>query len=785
MKRLYLFSWGSGLALSLVSVPASWAQQAAPASAVVGTSGDRAATKSNGIEEVVVTAQRRRESAQKAALTVQVISSKALQNSGITSPLQLATVAPSVQIASSGPSSTVYIRGVGGYSSTAGTSPAVPYYIDGVYVSRSQSVSSEFYDVDRLEILKGPQGTLYGRNASGGAINILTQKPTLGVYSGHAEFEGGSYGEKNGQIAVNLPLSPTVALRLSGQVVDNGGYSSEGLGDDVHQSVRAKLLWQPNSDLTVLSDVSYGHIGGKGPAWVVLNRNVPGWYPWLDASSPQAQAYSIAHSPLPIPGFIKPSTPDQAQQDLDFVNLSTEINWRINDQLKLTVLPAFRTAKMQYTSLFSDTFFNGYNIGSLPSRPERSDQTSLEARVTGDYGRLKFVAGAFVFNEHQYEQFTVLPGYLADTGSAASYNTRSYAGFGQATYAILPHVRLIGGLRYTSDARTIQGTNYAVSPTVSFGPAPPNIAPCAFPAPTQAQCVVDQFAGQKTFTNVSWKGGVEADVLDNGLLYATISRGFKAGGFNLLSRPDQPGTALGYAPETLTAYEAGVKNRFLDNRLQLNVSGFYWDYKNHQEPHLTIALPGDFSLVYENAGASEIYGGTIDAVARPWTDGTLTFSAEYAQSRYTSFVYNTPSAFFNPAANGCHGTPSATPGFTNVDCSGFETLKTPKWTLNGSFTQSFDVGLGTLTPSVDATYVDSRWLGIEFTPIERAKSYTLINALMTFQPAKGPDWTITAFARNLTDARTYQQALVNPLSGLVTANIGAPRTFGARIAYNF
>ena len=278
---------------------------------------------------------------------------------------------------------------------------------------------------------------------------------------------------------------------------------------------------------------------------------------------------------------------------------------------------------------------------------------------------------------------------------------------------------------------------------------------------------------------------MEADVLDNSLAYATISRGFKAGGFNLLSRPDQPGAALGYAPETLTAYEAGLKNRFFDNRLQLNVSGFYWDYKNHQEPHLTIALPGDFSLVYENAGASKIFGGTLDMVARPWDGGTVTFSAEYAHSKYTSFVYSTPSAFFNPAADGCRGTPSSMPGFTNVDCSGFQTLKTPEWTLNASVAQSFNVGLGTLEPSVDATYVDSRWLGIEFTPIERAKSYTLVNALVTFQPSNGPAWSITAFARNLTDARTYQQALVNPLSGLVTANIGAPRTFGARISYSF
>ena len=285
MKRLYLVSCSSGLALSLIASLPARAQQAGSAAAALGGAGDRTATRASGIEEVVVTAQRRRESAQKAALTVQVVGAKALQNSGITSPLQLATVAPTVQIASSGPSSTVYVRGVGGYSSTAGTSPAVPYYIDGVYVSRSQSVSSEFFDVDRLEILKGPQGTLYGRNASGGAINILTQKPVLGVYSGRAEFEGGSYDEKNGQVAVNLPLSPTVAVRLSGQVVDNGGYSSEGLGDDVHQSFRAKLLWQPNDDISVLSDASYGHIGGKGPAWVVLNRDVPGWYPWLDASS--------------------------------------------------------------------------------------------------------------------------------------------------------------------------------------------------------------------------------------------------------------------------------------------------------------------------------------------------------------------------------------------------------------------------------------------------------------------------------------------------------------------
>jgi iron complex outermembrane receptor protein len=281
------------------------------------------------LETVVVTAQRRSESLQKTALTVQVLGRKALAESGVTSPAQLTAVLPTVQVATSGPATAVYVRGVGGFASTAATSPAVPYYIDGVYAARTQSVDSELYDVDRLELVKGPQGTLYGRNASGGAVNILTRKPDFDGISGHVDAEFGNYGDKSSEFAINVPISEYVAIRASGTVVGKDGFTSTGLGDDQHESVRLKLLWKPNSDVSVLVNGSYGHIGGLGSAVVPLNQDIPHWYPWIGISDPNVTNYVAKNAVVPVPGFVRNTDPGDANEDLNFFNISTQLDWNL------------------------------------------------------------------------------------------------------------------------------------------------------------------------------------------------------------------------------------------------------------------------------------------------------------------------------------------------------------------------------------------------------------------------------------------------------------------------
>ena len=795
-----------------VGIMALAASQAAAGAVteVVPVASPQSPSVTDAIADIVVTAQRRSESLQKTSLAIAVVQPAQLAVAGITSGLQLTTVLPSLQVANSGPAATVYVRGVGSFASTAGQSPAVPFYIDGVYVARSQSVPSEFYDVERLEVLKGPQGTLYGRNASGGAINILTKRPELGVLGGHFDLEIGSYGDQTGEIAVNVPVGQTLAFRASAQITDKGGYTSERAGDDIHQSARLKALWQPTSDVSLLLNGSWGHIGGLGPAQVAFNRDIPGWYPWLDGTDPRSVAYLITHPGGQFsPPFVNGPGPNSLRQDLSFYNISGQLDWDIGN-VRLTVLPSYRYSTMQYASAFGVLYNNGYEIGdpafggstalgtaSIPPSPETSKATAVEARLSGNSNTLKWVAGLYYFNEDQYQQYTIDGGWNSHVGDTTTFGTRSYAAFGQATLSVTDQIRLIGGLRYTSDHRESAGNEYVLSQS-AFNPAspvPPAAIPCTgfgstagngrpdivFAVPKQSICLVDHQAGARTYHNVSWKAGFEADVFNDSLFYATASRGFKAGGYNTQSIPGQPGVALQFLPETLTSYDVGLKSRLMGNKLQLNVSGFYWDYKGHQEPKISFTNAGILNLIYFNAGGTHIYGGDVEIVAKPWLGGLINASVEYAHSKYTSFSYDIPT--FTAGGVGCPKTITA-PGTTTVNCAGYEALKTPQWSGNLGVTQTVDLSRGKLILNGSVSFASARWLGTNFIPIERAKAYGVLDASATYA-APGGHWSVTGFVRNISNGVVYTQVQNNPFSSIEIGTVNAPRTFGARASVNF
>lgn len=762
-----------------------------PQSATLAPPAATAPPPQDGLADIVVTAQRRSESLQKTAIAIDVVQATALTRAGVTGTTQLTSLLPSVQIGSSGPSPSIFLRGVGSYSSTAGQSPAVPFYIDGVYVGRSPSVPSEFYDVDRLELLKGPQGTLYGRNASGGAFNILTTRPRLGHLEGRGSVEIGNYGDQTFEAALNVPIGDKIAIRASTQIVDKQGYSSTGYGDDIHQSGRIKALWVPSSNFNLLVNGSYGHVGGRGPAEVSLNKNVRGWYPWLDITDPRVGPL-YASAPVNAvfgPGTVVQPAPSDGFLNLHFYNISAEANWNLGP-VQITFEPAYRHASMIYAqpAPFLSSF--GTAFGDHPERPETSKQTSIELRATStNSSRLKYVAGLYFYNEDQYQQFHVFSGTIQNVDVTASYGTRSYAAFGQATYSLSDRFRVTGGLRYTSDRRSIGDGQFIylqpslLAPTSScFGPIVLNNA---------TECIADQYAGTKTFKNVSWKGGVEFDASRDILVYANVSRGFKAGGFNTQSLASQPGSATvvgeaqSFQPETLTSYEAGIKSRFLNNKLQINVEGYYWDYANHQEPRLSATDTGALNLVYLNAGKSRIYGFDTTILARPWHGGTINASVSYANSRYDDFVDRVPTAFANPAGTACRSSlDPAAPGYTLIDCSGFPIARTPKWTGGAGISQSMPVGTAQLVVASDFTYASSRFLSTEFVPIEKANPYAIINASATLNLAGGK-WALTGFVRNINNGRAYTFNYVNSFAGIYSANIGSPRTYGARMDFHF
>lgn len=743
---------------------------------------DNAREETVGIEDIVVTASRRTESAQRSALSIQAISGDDLSRKGVTRPEDLSAIAPGVAIATGGNYPQTYIRGVGNYATNTYAEGAVAYNIDGVYVSRSWATRAALFDLDRVEILKGPQGTLYGRNASGGAINIITARPRLGETSGFAEIEAGNYDLIRGGGAINLPLGDTVALRASGQIVHRDGYLSDGYDDEKTQAARVHLLWEPNSDVSLLLTGGYQHVGGQG-AGSVVNPPLPGSQ-WRGNSDPAVQAIVQA---TPGIGGLLVGFGNDGYADIEVYTVSGELRWNFGPAT-LTVLPAYRDGKLSNRS-----YVPGFQVNDN----EHDKQTSLEVRLSNESDALKWVVGGYYFNEDQgpidgRNLLFVSQGVNAQTVPDFSSRIRSYAGFAQATASVSDAFRLTAGIRYTYERKTQTGS----TSTYTFpndAPPPPCAAGYTFDPATPAQplfCRIDiPLTGQLTYNSWTWKAGFEYDVGPASMFYGNASTGFKSGGFFAAPAPNS------FRPEKMTAFELGIKNRFFDNKLQLNLEAFYWKYRDHQEAHLgPTSLPGFFTFITENAGKAKSYGADVDVIYRPTRDDQLSVKIQYNGSKYDSFLYQNQTAAFGPPVTGCQVGPLSN-GVQNVDCSGLNLVRTPEWTGVASYNHTFELGSGDkIDAGVSTQFATSSYLSIDFLPTAQQGSYATLDANLSYTTAGGR-LTIAGWVRNITQQGVLTQAfrypfissantLVDP-AGLILAAIRPPRTFGARLRYNF
>lgn len=751
---------------------------------------------SNVLQQIVVTAERRSETLQKSSVALQVLSAEDLARNGIVGPTDLTLAVPGMVVGAGGPDPQYYIRGVGDLSAIALSNPAIATNLDGVYVARPAATNANFYDLARVEVLKGPQGTLYGRNASGGAINVISNRPVLDDTGGYLTVEGGNYSDMKGEGAVNLPVGDTVALRAAFQVVNRDGYLTDGFDDDKHQAVRLQGLWQASSNLSLLLEADVAHMGGKGGGFVYLPRPA-GSSPWEGVTSAASNAYlnqavvaaglcapasafppgvaptgacpPLAVAPgvaLPQVALFSPLNGSGERQNNVMWGVHAELNWDL-DFATLTLIPAYRSTSENYTTYPSYPFYED---------PSVSHETTVETRLAHNSDRLKWVGGLYLYNEDQSYMSGVDAGLVQNVRYNVSPQTRSYATFGQLTYSLTDPWRLIAGARFTDDERRIAGTTSTVYPAVSMNPA----AVCL--NPTVPECLEETFEGSRTFRNVSWKAGTEYDLTAQSMVYLTVSTGYKAGGLNQNAASSPPGTtqAQPYSPEKLLAYELGSRNRFLNERLQVNLEAFYWLYKDHQEPHVLIDSQGNASFQFSNAGRAKLYGLDPDITFLATRQDKLHLLGEYLQSQYSSFQYL--SAF--PVTTGCAESHSAA-GY-QIDCSGYQMAHAAKW--SGSFGYEHDFLLpydATLAFNLDSQYASWRWLAIEFTPAERAPSYVTENVNLTYTSGSGA-WALSSYVRNITDRAVYTSGNANAFGPeTFAANIGAPRTFGASIHWKF
>jgi len=787
----------------------------------------------SALEEITVTAQRREESLQKAAIAIDVATGQTLVRNGVTSTEDLSRFNPALTVSNGGgASSQLYMRGVGNRTTSAYIDPAIVMSYDGVFMGRaSGAATGAYYDLDRVEILKGPQGTLYGRNSTGGVINIIPNDPELGESGGDISLTAGSYGLVNVSGAINVPVSDTSAFRFAGSYVNRDGYNDDGTNDKDNLAFRAQFLTEISDALSIRVGADWMDQGGLGVGTSYRGRYAPGTYAWIPATddpnfpagltpesgmnSAAGNAYRQTLLGAPGFGFLIPIQ-DEWGADNQFMGVNAEISYDVAAGT-FTIIPAWRKVEQ-------DTKFGmpAFNSGWFQ---ETDEQKSLEVRFANNGGeKLDYILGAFYFNEtidgnNTFNQEFVLPTQLF------TQDADSWALFAHLTWNLSDTTRLITGVRYTDDSKSFSGGNDTFVTFCGATAPPPTVPPASFgagcadpgnlphyptfdtggenaawlisegwvaadadwaPAPFEPLLngvgVVARF--RNSFTDsyaeneTTYRVALEWDVADDSMLYVSYETGYRAGGFQLSP------SAAQYKPEYIDAYTIGSKNRFADGRAQLNVELFYWDYQDQQISYFTTNANSELENLTDNVGSTTNQGIDVDLMWQAAENSLLSLKVQYLDATYDELFFRAPP----PRDNiNC---PREIVGATNdgapvfeFDCSGQTAVFAPEWSVFAGIEQTFPLSSMDVVATLTTRYMSEQVGGFWNLEGENIEAQSITDLDVTLLPHDG-DWTLSAYVRNLEDERRVQLTQTSPL-GPGMASYGPDMEFGVRFGYNF
>lgn len=737
---------------------------------------------------MIITAQREAENAQRAAVPVTVLSPELLADAGVTRPSDLTALAPALQVAGLSGSFTVYyIRGVGNFSGNSLADPAVTFNFDGVVIGRPSSTTGHFYDLERIEVLRGPQGTLYGRNATGGAINVLPRRPELGRFGAELSAEYGEHDWMRADGAVNLPLGDRAALRAAAMHVSHDGYMSDGGDEQDDVAGRLSFLLQPTETLSISLVGDYFDQSGRGPGSTPIALGPDNRY---GISSPEADAFYQTQLAATSGRTFNPIPANQRLENY-FWGVNATVEWE-TEHGTLTLIPAYREGHL-------DTI--GSATGLTLTILEHDAQASLEARWASDpIGRLRYLVGALAYEEENDVPLFVPNNQYNMSIQQPFTRTDSMAVFGRAIFDVTEDVRATLGVRYTHDDKHFSGEFQSFNricppvPTASCPNSPrfpvdqltpPLVIP---PGASVATPVFNPVNGTLTtgfrvladedasFSRTTWRAAVEWDVAERSFLYASYETGFKAGGF-FFSNDDQT-----YRPELIEAFTLGWKNRLFDNRVQLDVEAFHWEYEDQQISHITLDSLGVSNLRTSNVGQATISGVELEAEWLLGADTRLSADVQYLDASYDEFRYTTP-LIAGPPASGCAVTPG--PGGFLVDCSGKRAPYSPTWTVNLGAEQTFRLDSGAaVVAAARAHYQTETLTGLDFTPHEYQDAYWQIDGSLTYR-APDDNFFISLFGRNLTDETVVANTFQPPLGRFVVGSLRPPRIVGVRVGVRY
>ena len=732
MNRL-LVSVSAGALAALCST-AAMAQQAPPS--------ERATT----IDEIVVTAQRREQAAQDVGIALSVLSGESLIQQGVTNVNQLQNATPNLEVepAFGGGAAQFRMRGVGFQDYASNNSPTVGVYVNEVAYPVPVMTQGLIFDIDRVEVLRGPQGTLYGRNTTGGAISFVTKRPSENLTAGLIS-EWGSQEQFRAEGFVSGPLASTLRGRLAVSTEQGGAWqhnrvTGESIGDADRTGARALLAWDPTESLSLLLDVHGGidksenqalylfsDLRTRGGAGVLIpadkDHSKTGW-----GLSPRFAAL-IGRDVKAKPG-----------RDNSSWGTSLNANLALKG-MNLTSISSFETLKRsEYgdwdasSSVEADTFF-GSDV----------DVISQEIRLASDNDSpLTWVAGLYYSKQDLHERYFSDFIDIYGTYGQVTYDQKveSISVFGQAEYAFSQRMKLIGGLRYEEETRDLDGFGTA------FGGA------TALPPTTVST----------KMTPLTGKLALEFKPVDNVLLYGSASRGAKSGGFTTYNTGNSS-SIQPFNPEILWAYEVGFKAD-PSRAFQLNGAAYYYDYTDQQVLSAVWGQNGPVGR-FTNVPSSHIWGAELEAVLKPVQGLRISQSLSYKAGEYDDYE-----ALDVPASRAANRA-------IYVDKSG-DPILFPAWSYAGSASYDWTVSGFAVTAEANYSYRDDypSWLGVKYD----VEAYWLANASVTVGP-ENANWSVTFWARNLFD-QEYDLTR-NFFTSADIAQPGRPRTIGARLSLQY
>ena len=675
-----------------------------------------------GLTTVTVTAQKRAQSAQSVPISMTTLSGKTLDAFRVQSLQDVSRLTPGLLVSSfSQNNPTVAIRGISNTFSQMGVNKPVAVVVDDVFIGRNSASNFELYDLDSINILKGPQGTLFGRNVTGGAIVINTRVPSFEEREIETHTSVGNYGDRQFNSLVSVPLSDSAAFKVSANAHHRDGYGYDRLTgreqDDLNsRSVRTQWRMKLNSDAEATFSVDYGEDWNRGRT---LSSDTLG----SDGNNRTSEL--------------------GVNQDFNRsqYGVSAKLNWKVG-QGEISAITAYRDSrsKENYSGVGTNYRFLVKGAQAFNTDADQVGSLSQELRYASPKWEIgDFVTGLYFMNEKGDRQLRTT-GLAAITGAvnsdvlaAASVNTTSYAVFADGTLHLPASVDFTAGLRYTRDEKDASLTR------------------------TDFRNAANSFTADgasSSWSQITPRGVLRWEVQPGFMTYASVTKGFTAGGFNT-----EAATAnifrTPFEPETVINYEAGFKSQWLDNKLRVNGSVFRMKYKNKQE---LVFNANNGILTIVNAGKATVNGGELEVAYKPvrWLD--LSFGYSRLEGIYDEFVVGTVNNTGNPLGNSPQD----------------------QYSVAASMNLPLNMG-GYLTGSASYSWVDSYYTGAAKDPNLKNPSYGLVNASLGYD-SSDRKWGISFWAKNLTNTYYVQTRSTQVVNAQYAA---PPRTFGVTLNTRF